>query len=85
MSKRAGEKWAGKVVGLGRAMREEMGCGFQTVVRLLILYAAEVVVLTTIHRFLPPEWFRWLFIPVVVAVIAIGWLMVSVQVRRRGR
>jgi uncharacterized BrkB/YihY/UPF0761 family membrane protein len=59
-----------------------MGCGFQTGVRLIILYAAEVVVLTTIYRFLPPTWFRWLFIPVAVAVIAVSWLMISVLARR---
>lgn len=64
-------------------MRDEMGCGFQTVVRLIILYAAEVVVLTVLHRFLSPVWFRRLFIPAVIAVIAVGWLMVSVQMRRK--
>ncbi len=63
-------------------MRDEVGCGFQTVVTLVILYAAEVVVLTALYRYLPPSWFRWLFIPVVVAVIATGWLMVSVRMRR---
>lgn len=63
-------------------MRDEMGCGFQTVVRLIILYAAEVVVLTALHRCLPPVWFRWLFIPTVIAVIAGGWLMILVQMRR---
>jgi uncharacterized BrkB/YihY/UPF0761 family membrane protein len=75
-------KQAEKVVGLGRAMRDEMGCGFQTVVRLIILYAAEVVVLTALHGFLPPAWFRRLFIPAVVAVVAAGWLMILVQMRR---
>jgi hypothetical protein len=64
-------------------MRDEMGCGFQTVVRLIILYAAEVVVLTAIHRFLPSTWFGRLFIPVVVAVIAAGWLVILVQMRRK--
>ena len=64
-------------------MRDEVGCGFQTVVRLFILYAAEVVVLTAIHRFLPPAWFARLFIPVVVAVIAAGWVMILIQMRRR--
>lgn len=64
-------------------MRAEVGCGFQTVVRLIILYAAEVVVLTAIHRFLPWAWFRRLFIPVVVAVVAAGWLMILVQMRRK--
>jgi len=64
-------------------MRDEVGCGFQTVVRLFILYAAEVVVLMAVHRFLPPTWFRRLFIPVVVAVIAAGWLMILVQMRRK--
>lgn len=63
-------------------MRNEMGCGFQTVVRLIIIYAAEVVVLAALHRFLPPAWFRRLFIPAIVAVIAVGWLMILVQMRR---
>lgn len=66
-------------------MKDEMGCGFQTVVRLIILYAAEVVVLIMIYRFLPEAWFRRLFIPVVVAVIAAGWLMILVQMRRKAR
>jgi len=64
-------------------LRDEVGCGFQTVVRLIILYAVEVVVLTAMYRFLPAAWSRWLFIPVVVAVIAAGWAMVWVRMRRR--
>jgi len=70
-------------VGLRRAMRDEMGCGFQTVVRLVVLYATEVVVLTALHRFLSPAWFRRFFIPIIIAVIAIGWLVISVQMRRK--
>jgi len=68
-----------------RAMKEEVGCGFQTAVRLIILYAAEVVVLSALYRFLPAAWFQWLFIPVIVAVIAIGWIMVLVRMKRRAR
>lgn len=64
-------------------MRDEVGCGFQTMTRLTILYATEVVLLTAIQRFLPPAWFRRLFIPVIVAVIAAGWLMILVQMRRK--
>lgn len=64
-------------------MRDEIGCGFGTVVRLVILYAAEIVVIVAIHRYLPEVWFRRLFIPVVVAVIAIGWVMILAQMRRK--
>ncbi|MCJ7619676.1 MAG: hypothetical protein MUP64_05610 [Anaerolineae bacterium] len=64
-------------------MRDEVGCGLGTVVRLIILYAAEVVVIGAIHSYLPEPWFRRLFVPVVAAVMAIGWVMILVQMRRR--
>jgi len=85
IAERAEREWTRKDTGLGRVMRQEMGCGFQTVVRLISLYAAEVVALTAIHKFLPPAWFRRLLVPVIIAVIAAGWVMILVQMRRKAK
>jgi divalent metal cation (Fe/Co/Zn/Cd) transporter len=65
-------------------VRKKIHYGLQAITALIIVYAAEMVILSAIYRFLSTVPYRFVAPPIVVVVMLVGWATVFVDMEKRG-
>jgi len=65
-------------------VRKKIHYGLQAITALIIIYAAEMAILSAIYRFLSKVPYRFVAPPIVVVVMLVAWATVFVDMEKRG-
>jgi len=59
--------------------------GLRAITVLIVIYAAEMAILSFIHRYLSRVPYSAIAPPVVVVVVLVAWVTIFVDMKKRGR